>query len=190
MCVHSGMWFCSSPAICGFSFKVFFPDSLSYCYEKLTGVVFSARARSCDLLWNMAVVSVWQNHKEWIWLCDLIAVFEETLASWSGKPCPSASCANISTCLKNVRETTWPLGSSWRPLVWRQGGPPHHFSIGLCKEYTQGPPSDATPLKWGQLAVEERCISVLHLYFNASKISIMQFSAACFAKRGRAADVP
>lgn len=115
------------------------------------------------------------HHRERIWLSDIMAVFPQrkTLPSWSGKLCTPASCKNISTCRKNFRETTWPPGSSWRPLVWREGGLTPLFHD-LCKEYTQGPPSDAIPLKsgcLGQLAVEECCVLVLHLYLMPLKLN-------------------
>lgn len=83
---------------------------------------------------------------------------EETSETWSRKPCPRASCRNISTCRKNLRETARPLGSRWRPhatFPWSSQG------------IYPGTPSDAIPLKLGclgQRAVEECFIPALHLY--------------------------
>lgn len=62
---------------------------------------------------------------------------EETLRS--RKPCPCTSCKNISTCLKNLRETTWPLGLGWRPLVWREGRPHTTFPWSLRGIYPGTP---------------------------------------------------
>lgn len=93
------------------------------------------------LLWK-SYTSCFLDRGTTVWYIVMAVLFffsEETLPFWSGKPGPSASCKNISTCLKNFRETTWPLGSSWRPLVWREGGPTPLFHD-FCKEHTQGPP--------------------------------------------------
>lgn len=92
MCVHSGMRFCSLPAICGFFFGVFSQSAFLTLMKNLIWVVFLTMSRSHDWLWNTPLSSVWQNHREWIWLSDIMAVFPQrkTLPSWSGKllhPC-------------------------------------------------------------------------------------------------------
>lgn len=56
-------------------YEVFSQSPFLTVMKNLIRVVFLTMARSHDLLWNMPVSSVWQNHKEWIWLCDIIAVF-------------------------------------------------------------------------------------------------------------------
>lgn len=78
--------------------------------------------------------------------------------------------------------------ASWFKLeasCMKRGRPHTSLFHDLCKEYTQGPPSDATPLKLGclgQLAFKERCFFSSSSLFDASEIPIMQFFAACFAK--------
>lgn len=108
--------------------------------KSLAWVVFLATARSHGWLWNTAVSSVWLNHEEWIWLCNVICFFspEEALLSWSEKPCPSASCKNICTCLKNFRETACPFGSSWRPCMMR-GRPHTNFSMIFARSIPRDP---------------------------------------------------
>lgn len=96
-----------------------------------------------------------------------VIVFSPTLRKLcqrrSGKPCPSASCENISTCLKNFRGNNLASCFKLGGLLYEEREAPHNllFFPRFCKELTQGPPpSDATPPtsgRWGQHAVEECC---------------------------------
>lgn len=81
----------------------------------------------------------------------------------SGNPCPSASCKNISTCLKNFGGNNLASCFKLGGLLYEEREAPHKpfFPPDFCKELIQGAPSsDATaPTSgcWGQHAVEECC---------------------------------
>lgn len=131
-----------------------FPESFSCCYENLIQLVFLTMARSHDLLWNTPVSSLWRS-------VDLAVRYngcfssKETLPSWSGKPRPSASRKNISTCPKNFRASCMKRGRPRTTFPWSLQG------------IYPGTPSDATPFKLGylgQVAVEEWSVLVLHPY--------------------------
>lgn len=88
--------------------------------------------RLCGKNHNRGDLAVWYH-------VMLFFPSEETLAFWLGKPCLHASCKNISTCLKNFRETAWPPGSSWG-LLYEDREASTTLFHDFLKEYTQGPP--------------------------------------------------
>lgn len=168
MCVHSGMWFLFfTPPSVAFLWGIS-PESFSYCHEKSNMSCFLECSH--DLLWNMP--SVWQ--KEWTWLCDIIAVFAQRELCHFDQTLYLCKLQKHKHMPKEFKGNNL---ASWFKLeasCMKRGRPHTTFPWSLQGIYP-GTPSDAIPLNLGclgQLAVEECCI-----LFNASEISIMQFSA-------------
>lgn len=139
-----------------------FPDSFSYCFGKPLRTVFSPPVELWTL-WNLYVQQGLYS------LCNAKSFFFPLRDWWGGKNIPWTICKNICTCLKNLSQTTCPLGSSYGPLVWRQGGPTPLFRD-LCAESTQaGTPSEAR-LVWTQLLPRNSMFSPRVKYVKPSAV--------------------
>lgn len=113
-----------------------FPDSFSYCF-------WTPFKRERFLCHGATIVmkSICATVPIFTALCNVKELFFPLRRLMGEKNW--TICKNISTCLKNLSQTTCPLGSSYGPLVWRRWGPTPLFHD-LCTESTQaGTPSEA-----------------------------------------------
>lgn len=128
-CSLRNVGFCSFYAPSAASPGGIFPDSFPYCFGKPIRTVFLMVIMKC--IWTTRPIFTEKR------------CFSTKEIDGGKKTSPWTICKNISTCLKNLSQTTYPLGWSYGPLVWRQGGPTPLFRD-LCAASTQaGTPSEA-----------------------------------------------